>query len=104
MSSAKTNARHYTQGRKTKCRTGARGLGGSRAEGDLGLLVGHGLSRSQGCDAVAKMQSGAVLECKAWAVRVPLSAVLLGRLLEYGVQLWTSGLKKDVEKLRRIQR
>jgi hypothetical protein len=85
-------------------------LKASESERDLGVIVDKNLKFSQHCNKVsntANITLGMIkrsITCKSKAIITRLYKALVRPQLEYCVQAWRPYLKKDIDKIEKIQR
>ena len=85
-------------------------LNKSEKERDLGVIVDKNLKFSEHCSKVANSANVTLgmirrtIHCKSKSIITRLYKALVRPQLEYCVQAWRPYLKKDIEKLEKVQR
>ncbi len=82
----------------------------SESERDLGVIIDKNLKFSDHCNKVANMANVTLgmikrtISCKSKSIITRLYKALVRPQLEYCVQAWRPYLKKDIEKIEKVQR
>ena len=87
-----------------------KGLKESESERDLGVIIDKNLKFSDHCNKVANNANFTLgmikrtISCKSKSIITRLYKALVRPQLEYCVQAWRPYLKKDIEKIEKVQR
>jgi ribonuclease P/MRP protein subunit RPP40 len=82
----------------------------SGSERDLGVIIDKSLKFSEHCNKVANTANAILgmikrtINCKSKSIITRLYKALVRPQLEYCVQVWRPYLKKDIEKIEKVQR